>query len=65
MIGYDVGWVAMTPKKNEMIGVRAWTPEGRGIYLRKPALLSKSITHRGARLKSRASYKYGRQVYTK
>ncbi|KAK0089904.1 hypothetical protein PV326_004329 [Microctonus aethiopoides] len=61
----SAGWVAMTPKKNEMIDVRAWTPEGRGIYLRKPALLSKSITHRGPRLKSRAAYKYGRQVYTK
>ncbi|KAK0167576.1 hypothetical protein PV327_004955 [Microctonus hyperodae] len=61
----SAGWVAMTPKENAAISVRAWTPEGRGIYLRKPALLSKSITHRGARLKSRAAYKYGRQVYTK
>jgi hypothetical protein len=43
--------------------MRAWTPEGRGIYLRNPALLSESVTLRGMRIVRSRAYKRGKQVY--
>ncbi|XP_034941058.1 nitric oxide-associated protein 1 [Chelonus insularis] len=61
----NAGWIAVTPNKNEKVSLRAWTLEGRGIYLRTPAVLPKSVSLRGARINNTATYQPGRQVYVK
>ena len=42
---------------NLNVHLRAWTPEGRGIYLRRPALLPHSTALRGARILKTPAYK--------
>ncbi|XP_008547553.1 nitric oxide-associated protein 1 [Microplitis demolitor] len=61
----SAGWIAITPNEGEEVTMKAWTPEGRGIHLRTPALLAHSIKLRGPRIKSSAAYRCGRQVYIK
>ncbi|XP_043490477.1 nitric oxide-associated protein 1 isoform X1 [Polistes fuscatus] len=61
----NAGWIAVTPKQNEMVKLQGWTPSGRGIYLRMPALLKKSVIYRGARVLGTPAYKSGRQVYAR
>ncbi|XP_076231537.1 nitric oxide-associated protein 1 [Calliopsis andreniformis] len=61
----SIGWIAITPHENENVTIRAWTPQGRGIYLRTPALLSKSVFHRGYKIEGTPLYTLGRQVYVK
>lgn len=43
------GWASITPKDQNVVKMTAWTPEGRGIYLRKPALLPHAVRFRGRR----------------
>nr|XP_003700478.1 PREDICTED: nitric oxide-associated protein 1 [Megachile rotundata]XP_012154157.1 PREDICTED: nitric oxide-associated protein 1 [Megachile rotundata] len=59
----NAGWIAITPAKNEKVVLRAWTPQGRGIHLRRPALLSKSVHFRGCRIPNTPLYTLGRQAY--
>ncbi|KAL2744949.1 nitric oxide-associated protein 1 isoform X1 [Vespula maculifrons] len=61
----NAGWIAITAKENEKVKLQGWTPCARGIHLRIPALLKKSVTHRGARVAGTPAYKKGRQVYIK
>ncbi|KAH0550783.1 nitric oxide-associated protein 1 [Cotesia glomerata] len=61
----SAGWISITPDYGQEVTLKAWTPEGRGINLRKPALLAKSITLRGPRIKMNSAYRCGRQVYVK
>ncbi|XP_033301539.1 nitric oxide-associated protein 1 [Bombus bifarius] len=61
----SIGWIAITPLENESVSLRAWTPEGRGIYLRCPALLKKSVSLRGAKVRGTPMYSLGRRVYVK
>lgn len=61
----SIGWIAITPLENESVSLRAWTPEGRGIYLRCPALLKKSVSLRGAKVQGTPMYLLGRRVYVK
>ncbi|XP_043595837.1 nitric oxide-associated protein 1 [Bombus pyrosoma] len=61
----SIGWIAITPLENESVSLRAWTPEGRGIYLRCPALLKKSVSLRGAKVHGTPMYLLGRRVYIK
>ncbi|XP_071875890.1 nitric oxide-associated protein 1 [Bombus fervidus] len=61
----SIGWIAITPMENESASLRAWTPEGRGIYLRCPALLRKSVSLRGAKVHGTPMYLLGRRVYVK
>ncbi|KAI4502156.1 hypothetical protein M0802_002838 [Mischocyttarus mexicanus] len=61
----SIGWIAVTPKENEIVKLQGWTPSGRGIYLRMPALLRKSVIYRGERVHGTPAYKSGRQVYMK
>ena len=58
------GWVAITAKEGRTINLRAWTPQGRGIYLRTPALLSRSIAFVGHRIENTPAFRGGRQVYS-
>ncbi|KAF6204698.1 hypothetical protein GE061_018859 [Apolygus lucorum] len=41
------GWVSFAPNEKEIIHIRPWTPEGRGIYARFPALLPFAVNNRG------------------
>ncbi|XP_025423199.1 nitric oxide-associated protein 1 [Sipha flava] len=47
----SAGWVAVTPFKNDVCDVQAWTPECRGIYVRTTPLLRYAVNNRGPRLK--------------
>lgn len=55
----SIGWIAITPFENNSVSLRAWTPEGRGIYLRCPALLSKSVHLCGSRIQGTPLYSLG------
>lgn len=57
------GWIAITAKKDELIRMKAWTPEARGIYLRTPALLPNSVNLRGTRKLGSPAYRLGKQIY--
>ncbi|XP_011494780.1 PREDICTED: nitric oxide-associated protein 1 [Ceratosolen solmsi marchali] len=59
----NAGWIAITANTDYEVNMRAWTPEGRGIYLRNPPLLSKSVTLRGMRISGSRAYKRGKQVH--
>ncbi|CAK9796895.1 Nitric oxide-associated protein 1 [Anthophora plagiata] len=59
----SIGWIAVTPYVNETASLKAWTPQGRGIYLRRPALLSKSVCLHGVRVAGTPMYRFGKQVY--
>lgn len=61
----SIGWIAVTPHVNESASLKAWTPQGRGIYLRRPALLSKSVCLHGVRVAGTPMYRFGKQVYIK
>ncbi|XP_033211799.1 nitric oxide-associated protein 1 [Belonocnema kinseyi] len=61
----SAGWMAITALQGEQVSLRAWTPEGRGLFLRTPALLRKSVTLRGVRIRNSPAYKSGKRVYTK
>lgn len=53
---FILGWVAVTPFKNDVCDVQAWTPEKRGIYIRTPPLLRYAVNHRGPRIKFTPTY---------
>ncbi|XP_011867473.1 PREDICTED: nitric oxide-associated protein 1 [Vollenhovia emeryi] len=57
------GWIAIAAV--ERVLLRAWTPQGRGLHLRTPALLKNSVALRGARISDAPTYKHGRQAYKK
>ncbi|KAM0733887.1 Nitric oxide-associated protein 1 [Formica fusca] len=59
----SAGWIAITGKENERVSLKAWTPQGRGLHLRTPALLKKSVALRGLRVSDAPTYKDGRRVY--
>ena len=61
----SIGWIAITPHEQQTVTLRAWTPQGRGIYLRTPALLKKSVALRGFKLQGTPLYSLGYQVYVK
>lgn len=61
----NAGWVGICADEDEKVKIKAWTVDGRGIYLRNPSLLPKAVTHRGPRVKSLPIYKLGRRIYTK
>ncbi|XP_043477911.1 nitric oxide-associated protein 1 [Leptopilina heterotoma] len=61
----SAGWVSITPKADEQIFLKAWTPEGKGLFLRTPALLKNSVNLRGVRIANTPAYKKGRAIYTK
>lgn len=61
----SAGWIAVTPPKNHVCTLQAWTPDARGIYVREPALLRYSINLRGPRIRGTPAYSMGRAVYVK
>uniref|UniRef100_A0A158Q8Y5 PIG-P domain-containing protein n=1 Tax=Elaeophora elaphi TaxID=1147741 RepID=A0A158Q8Y5_9BILA len=57
----SVGWVCVTSQRGE-VRLRAHTPEGRGLFLRQPALLPFCAQLRGSRIGGTAAYKVKRPV---
>ncbi|XP_017883737.1 nitric oxide-associated protein 1 [Ceratina calcarata] len=57
------GWIAVTPQENDNVLLRAWTPQGRGIHLRSPALLRYSVRLCGSKVPGTPVYSLGRRVY--
>ncbi|XP_068220839.1 nitric oxide-associated protein 1 [Palaemon carinicauda] len=51
------GWVAVNTLEDQVIELRAWTPGGRGIYLRTPSMLPRVVNLRGRRLKNSPAHK--------
>ncbi|KAG7214171.1 hypothetical protein KM043_001520 [Ampulex compressa] len=61
----SAGWIAITCADDQSVTLKAWTPEGRGLYLRSPALLRRSVAHRGDRVSGTSAYRLGNQVCKK
>ncbi|XP_014483268.1 PREDICTED: nitric oxide-associated protein 1 [Dinoponera quadriceps] len=61
----SAGWMAISTEKDYRVLLRAWSPQGRGLHLRTPALLMKSVGLRGDRIPSTPTYKVGRAAYIK
>lgn len=61
----SAGWIAITPQKDDRVLLRGWTPQGRGIYLRCPALLRKSVFLSGPKIRGTPLYSLGEQVKIK
>lgn len=55
----SVGWLACTPRVTLIYGVRAWTPGGKGIFVRDPPFLPFAGQLRGSRIKGTPAYNYG------
>ena len=45
----SAGWVAVTGGRGHVFALRAYTPGGRGIYCREPALCPEAVNERGKR----------------
>ncbi|XP_077284121.1 nitric oxide-associated protein 1 [Arctopsyche grandis] len=52
----SAGWVSVSGSKGSQIRVLPWTPDGRGICLRRPALLPNAVTLKGKRMKDSPAY---------
>ncbi|XP_067013589.2 nitric oxide-associated protein 1 isoform X2 [Anabrus simplex] len=61
----SAGWVAITPGPEITCEFQAWTPHGRGVYLRQPPLLRYSVNLRGQRVRKSPAYRQGQAVYVK
>lgn len=60
-----VGWMAISVKMGDRVSLRAWSPQARGLHLRMPALLRKSVALRGDRILNLPTYKIGQAVFKK
>ncbi len=45
----SVGWVSVTLGNEQVATVRAYTPSGKGMWLRQPSLVPEAIQERGRR----------------
>ena len=43
----NIGWIAVTAGSGLIVSLKAYTPNGAGVYLREPALLPTSVRQRG------------------
>lgn len=55
----SAGWIGVNLPKDLMGLFRAWTPEKRGIYVRRPALLPFGVNFRGPRVRHSLAYRLG------
>lgn len=54
------GWIGINLEENYTAVVKAWTPGGRGIYLRQPAMLPSGLRLKGSRIRHSLAYKTGK-----
>ncbi|CAG9783382.1 unnamed protein product [Diatraea saccharalis] len=59
----SVAWVGVTAKGGVECRVGAWTPQGRGIYRRVPAVLPHAVNMKGKRLRDTPAYMVGKAFY--
>lgn len=52
----SAGWISFTFNYGEEATVRAWTPEGRGIHRRVPAMLPEAVQLKGRRIRGTPTY---------
>ncbi|XP_063434662.1 nitric oxide-associated protein 1-like [Mytilus trossulus] len=53
----SLGWVSVTKSDNSDVRLRAYTPGGRGLYIREPALLPNIKAFRGKRIGGKQEYR--------
>lgn len=53
----SAGWIAVTPDRDLICRFQAWTPYGRGIYIRIPPVLPFAVARRGERVPKTPAYK--------
>uniref|UniRef100_A0A1B0EZN4 G domain-containing protein n=1 Tax=Phlebotomus papatasi TaxID=29031 RepID=A0A1B0EZN4_PHLPP len=56
----SIGWVGVNAEKNDTVAFRVWSPEGKGTYLRKPALLSQGFRLHNKRIRDSLAYRIGK-----
>ncbi|XP_043280140.1 nitric oxide-associated protein 1 [Venturia canescens] len=61
----SAGWIALKIDGPDPVNIRAWTPQGRGIHLRTPSMLSRSVNLKGYRIPNSQVYTRGKRVYVK
>lgn len=54
------GWIGVNVEQNRTAILKAWTPGGRGIYLRQPAMLPSGLRLKGSRIRHSLAYKTGK-----
>lgn len=52
----SVGWLSLTFGLGERVSVRTWSPAGRGLHCRMPALLPAAVQLRGPRIRGTPAY---------
>jgi len=60
-----LGWVAVTFGEGKTCRFQAWTPDGRGVYHRCPALLPFAVTLCGPKVRQRPAHKKGKGMFMK
>lgn len=59
----SAGWIGINLSKGTTGKFKAWTPEKRGIYVRKPSLLPHGILLKGQKVRHSLAYRIG-QAFT-
>ena len=52
----NIGWIAVTAGSGSIVTLKAYTPNGAGLYLREPALLPTSVRQRGMAINIVSNY---------
>ena len=52
----SAGWVSCSPSVGQVFDVRAWTPGGKGIFLRDLAFLPRAVNLKGDKIKRTPTY---------
>ena len=52
----SIGWIAVTTRVTLLYQVKAWTPGGKGIFLRDPPFLPHAVKLRGKKIKGTAYF---------
>jgi len=60
----SIGWIGVNIPENQECRFKAWTPEKRGIYVRKPSLIQCGVQLKGARIRGSLAYRMGKSFIT-
>ena len=56
----SIGWISVTTRVTLMYKVKAWTPGGKGIYLRDPSFLPFAVNLKGKKIRQTPYFKDSR-----
>ena len=62
---FVLGWIAVTFGEGKTCRFKAWTPGGRGVYLRCPALLPYAVTLCGPKIRRSLAHSKGKGMFWK